>query len=34
MLEDNLFKIKKDKKFKEKGDSRYIYQNDINETCF
>ena len=34
MLVDNLFKIKKDKKFKEKGDSRYIYQNKLDKTCF
>ena len=34
MLVDNLLKIKKDKKFKEKGDSRDIYQNELGKTRF
>ena len=35
MLEDHLQKTKeKIQKFKETGDSRYIYQNELDKTCF
>ena len=34
VLVDHLQKLKKEhKKFKETGDSRYIYQNKLNKAC-
>ena len=33
MLVDHSLKIKK-KKIKETGDSRYIYQNELDKACF
>ena len=34
MLADHLLKINKEKKFKKAGDSRYIYQNELDKACF
>ena len=35
MLVDHLQKIKKEhKKIKKAGDSRYIYQNELDKACF
>ena len=34
MLVDHLQKQRKNIKFKETGDSRYIYQNELNKACF
>ena len=35
MLADHLQKNKeKIPKFKERGDSRYVYQNELNKACF
>ena len=34
MLVDYLQKKNKEKKFKETVDSRYIYQNELDQTCF
>ena len=34
MLVDHLQKIKKNKRFKETGNSKYIYQNKLGEACF
>ena len=34
MLVDHLQKAKKEYKFKETGDSRCIYQNELDKTCF
>ena len=31
---DHLQKTKKIQKFKETGDSRYIYQNELDKACF
>ena len=34
MLLDHLLKIKKTKKFKETGDRKYLYRNDLDKACF
>ena len=36
MLEDHLLKKKEEriKKFKETGDTSYIYKNELDKTCF
>ena len=34
MLVDHSLKIKKQKKIEETGDSRYIYENELDNTCF
>ena len=34
MLVDHLQKRKRIQKFKETGDSRYIYQNELGKACF
>ena len=35
MLADHLLKTKKEfKKFKETGDTSYIYKNELDKTCF
>ena len=34
MLEDHLQKTKMNKKLKERGDSQYIYQNELEKACF
>ena len=34
MLAGHLLKTKKKQKFKETGDSQYIYQNELDKTCF
>ena len=34
VLVDHLQKTKKDKKFKETGESRYVYQNELDKACF
>ena len=34
MLVDHLLQAKKEYKKKEAGDSRYIYQNNLNKACF
>ena len=31
---DHLLKTERILKFKETGDSRYIYQNELDEACF
>ena len=31
---DHLLKIKKIKKFKETGDTKYIYRNELDKACF
>ena len=33
MFADHLLKIKNEKQFKEKGDSRYIHQNKLDKAC-
>ena len=34
MLVDHSLKTKKKCKFKQTGDSRYIYKNELDEACF
>ena len=34
MLVDDLLKTKKIQKFKETGDSRNIYKNELDKACF
>ena len=34
MLADHSQKINKEYKFKETGNSRYIYQNELDKACF
>ena len=34
MLVDHLQKAKKEHKFKETGDSQYIYQKELEKACF
>ena len=34
MLADHFQKINKEYKFKETGNSRYIYQNELDKACF
>ena len=34
MLVDHLLKTKREYKNKEKGDSRYIYQDEVDKACF
>ena len=34
MLVVHLWKQRKNKKSKEAGDSKYIYQNELDEACF